>query len=329
MTELRIMRGLPASGKTTIARTWVASRPADRVRVSRDDLREQLFGTAVGHGHHDEELVTAAERAIVVAALRSGRSVVVDDTNLRARHARAWADLAVAEGVCFGVDDVDTPVDRCVDRDVARGAAGGRLVGEEVIRGLARTFATVLTRWPPVLPSVGPAVTAGAVTAGAGTAGAVTAGAGAPGWTYVPDPALPEAWIVDVDGTLALVPSGGRSPYDASRYGEDLPNHPVVALVRALAAAGARIVVTSGREDGAVARAATVAWLDAHGVPVDRLVMRAEGDHRKDSVVKVELLRDVIAPAYRVVGVVDDRQQVVDAWRRVGLTVAQVAPGDF
>ena len=318
MTELRIMRGLPASGKTTIARTWVAGQPSSRVRVSRDDLREQLFGTAVGHGYHDEELVTAAERAVVVAALRARRSVVVDDTNLRARHARAWADLAVAEGVGFAVEDVDTPVDRCVDRDVTRGAAGGRLVGEQVIRGLARTFATVLTRWPPVLPSVVPPVVA-----------AGTAGTDPPGWTYVPTPGLPEAWIVDVDGTLALVPPGGRSPYDASRYGEDLPNHPVVALVRALAAAGSRIVVTSGREDGAVARASTAAWLDTHGVPVDRLVMRAEGDHRTDSVVKVELLRDVIAPAYAVVGVVDDRQQVVDAWRRVGLTVAQVAPGDF
>jgi len=312
--ELRIMRGLPGSGKTTIARTWVASRPASRVRVSRDDLRAQLFGALAGHDHRDEELVTAAERALVVAALWSARSVVVDDTNLRrARHARAWADLAVAERVGFGVDDVDTPVDRCVDRDVARGAAGGRLVGEAVIRGMAETFGAVLARWPPVTPSVAPAP--------------YPSGVG--GWIYTPEPGLPEAWLVDVDGTLALVPPGGRSPYDASRYGEDLPNHPVVALVRALAAAGNRIVVTSGREDGAGARAATASWLDTHRIPVDRLVMRAAGDHRRDSVVKLELLREVIAPAYRVVGVVDDRQQVVDAWRRVGLMVAQVAPGDF
>lgn len=326
MTELRIMRGLPGSGKTTIARTWVASRPASRVRVSRDDLREQLFGAVSGQDHRDEELVTAAERAVVVAALRSGRSVVVDDTNLRARYARAWADLAITERVGFGVDDVDTPVDRCVDRDFVRGAAGGRLVGEAVIRGMAETFGAVLARWPPVTPSA--ARTAGPPGEGASGPGASGQGA-VDEWTYTPAPGLPEAWLVDVDGTLALVPPGGRSPHDASRYAEDLPNGPVVALVRALAAAGSRIVVTSGREDGAVARAATAAWLDTHGVPVDRLVMRAEGDHRADSVVKLELLRETIAPAYRVVGAVDDRQQVVDAWRRVGLVVAQVAPGDF
>ena len=41
VTELVITRGLPASGKTTWARGW-ANQP-ERVRLSRDDLRQQLF----------------------------------------------------------------------------------------------------------------------------------------------------------------------------------------------------------------------------------------------------------------------------------------------
>lgn len=36
-----------------------------------------------------------------------------------------------------------------------------------------------------------------------------------------------------------------------------------------------------------------------------------------------------IAPYYRVTAVFDDRQQVVDMWREIGLTCCQVAPGNF
>ncbi|MFC7644091.1 hypothetical protein ACFQX6_27630 [Streptosporangium lutulentum] len=45
-------------------------------------------------------------------------------------------------------------------------------------------------------------------------------------------------WIVDIDGTLAL--RGDRGPYDWDRVGEDLPNHPVVTIVKALILAAIR-----------------------------------------------------------------------------------------
>jgi hypothetical protein len=141
----------------------------------------------------------------------------------------------------------------------------------------------------------------------------------------VPDPALPPAWIVDVDGTLALL--SGRSPYAWHRVGEDAPNPPVIELVRALRAAGNAIVVVSGR-DG-VARAATLAWLDRHGIPHDVLLLRARGDARRDSVVKREIFDRSIRHVWQVRGVLDDRDQVVRMWRGLGLTCAQVAPGDF
>jgi hypothetical protein len=56
--------------------------------------------------------------------------------------------------------------------------------------------------------------------------------------------------------------------------------------------------------------------------------MRAEGDTRRDSVVKRELL-DRIGEFYDVQAAIDDRQQVVDMWRAAGLLCLQVAPGDF
>ena len=57
--------------------------------------------------------------------------------------------------------------------------------------------------------------------------------------------------------------------------------------------------------------------------------MRAEGDNRKDAIVKMELFNKYIRHHYNVRRVYDDRQQVVDMWRSLGLTVLQVAPGQF
>ena len=57
--------------------------------------------------------------------------------------------------------------------------------------------------------------------------------------------------------------------------------------------------------------------------------MRATGDQRRDSIVKLEIFDQEIRDRYHVIGVFDDRQQVVRMWRALGLTVFQVAEGDF
>src|SRR6185369_12746312 len=109
-------------------------------------------------------------------------------------------------------------------------------------------------------------------------------------------------------GTVALMNS--RSPYDVTRVHEDLPNLPVIAAVQAMHAAGHRIVFCSGRTDDC--RDATQEWLAAHvGVPYEGLFMRVTGDSRRDSVVKREIFDREIRTRYRIVGVFDDRQQVV------------------
>jgi hypothetical protein len=59
------------------------------------------------------------------------------------------------------------------------------------------------------------------------------------------------------------------------------------------------------------------------------LYMRKTEDKRKDSVVKREIYENEILPNYYVEFVLDDRQQVVDALRDMGLQVWQVARGDF
>jgi hypothetical protein len=65
------------------------------------------------------------------------------------------------------------------------------------------------------------------------------------------------------------------------------------------------------------------------GVAGEALHMRGRGDHRPDQVVKRELYERRVRPRYTVTAVLDDRAKVVRMWRELGLTVLQVADGDF
>ena len=136
----------------------------------------------------------------------------------------------------------------------------------------------------------------------------------------------PVAVLVDIDGTVALM--NGRRPFDWEKVGEDLPNPTIIKMVQLFAHTGHQIIFMSGRD--AVCREKTQKWLEDH-VSVDfELYMRPRGDNRKDSIVKRELFDAHVASRYRVLAVLDDRDQVVRMWRDdLGLTCLQVAPGSF
>lgn len=135
-----------------------------------------------------------------------------------------------------------------------------------------------------------------------------------------------DAYIVDVDGTLAI--RHNRGAYQFELAGFDLPNRPVVDLVNMLAEwSGAKIIITTGRQEKY--RDITEKWLGQHLLAYDLLLMRKTNDPRADWVVKREMFEDTIDPTFNIRGVFDDRQQVVDMWRRFGLTCYQVAPGNF
>jgi hypothetical protein len=142
------------------------------------------------------------------------------------------------------------------------------------------------------------------------------------------DESLPQAIIVDIDGTLAFM--DGRGPYDDSKIDTDLPNKPVIKLVNQLRRFGAEVIIVSGRQNTPECYAATLDWLDRYMFGTYRLFMREAGDTRKDAVVKKEIFDSRIKDKYYIQFVLDDRNQVVDMWRKeLNLPCFQVNYGDF
>jgi predicted kinase len=135
------------------------------------------------------------------------------------------------------------------------------------------------------------------------------------------DASLANAVVVDLDGTLALMVA--RGPFDAAKCETDVVNE----VVRGIIAHHPNVLLMSGRSSEF--RPHTERWLLANNIAYTELHMRAEGDVRKDSIVKRELFDAHVRGKWNVSFVLDDRQQVVDMWRSLGLVCLQVAPGDF
>ena len=130
---------------------------------------------------------------------------------------------------------------------------------------------------------------------------------------YTPDESLLKAVIYDLDGTLAHMTS--RGAYDWNRVGEDIADEFVGDMCHNHYKEGYTVIVLSGRSD--VCKPETSLWLQDNCILYHKLLMRKEGDERKDSVVKEEILFDQISPHYNVHAVVDDRPVVLRMWNDI------------
>jgi len=135
-----------------------------------------------------------------------------------------------------------------------------------------------------------------------------------------------KAVIVDVDGTLADM-KGVRGPFDWDKVDQDRPHNDIITLVQELKSIGKKIIIVTGR-DG-ICKEKTINWLDKHNVPIDEFFIRPQGSFEKDSIIKAKIYMDNIRPNYDIEFVLDDRDQVVNFWRDIGLRCLQVAPGNF
>ena len=144
--------------------------------------------------------------------------------------------------------------------------------------------------------------------------------------------------IFDLDGTLALVDKRreiAKKPngkidfdifYDPQYIELDEPNSSVIELAKMYKRNGYEIVIVSGRSDRT--KEATERWLEKYGILYDRMIMRKRKNFTPDNELKERWLEKYL-DRDDIHVVVDDRQRVVDMWRRNGLDVFQVANGNF
>jgi predicted kinase len=214
-----------------------------------------------------------------------GYSVIWSDTNLNPVHIKRATELAEQHQATLVIQDfTNVSLAECIKRDLVRANSVGQQAIEQMYYDYLNT--------PDPAPKI--------------------------------DPQLPNCYIVDIDGTLAI--NNTRPPFAWNRVDEDALN-PAVATLVAKLGQDTPIIVFSGRSS--VCRDLTIAWLKEHNIKYQDLFMRPADDQRSDDILKSELYYAHVHGKYNAIGVIDDRPKVCRMWRNLGLTVFQVGNPDY
>jgi len=164
MPKITILKGLPASGKSTFAKEQLKKDPNTK-RVNKDDIRAMLDNSRWSKAN--EQFVLRIRDIIIQEAIDNGQNIIVDDTNLAPKHIERIKEIAKMASFKTTVEINDSflsiPMEECIERDLKRPNS----VGEKVIRNMYNQF---------IKPQIEP---------------------------VKQDESLPKAVVFDVDGTLA------------------------------------------------------------------------------------------------------------------------------
>lgn len=138
MQRVVLMVGPSGSGKST----YVGERFPGFLLLNADRLRREIAGDESDQTHNAE--VFALLRKRLADALRNGRSVVVDNTNVRKSSRDELYRITTAFGVRVEARVMSTPLDECL----ARNANRERKVPDDVIRRQFAEHLATLERLP-------------------------------------------------------------------------------------------------------------------------------------------------------------------------------------
>lgn len=307
--NLIVTVGISGSGKSTWAHEKWLSDPKKYVIVNRDKIRELLFGFSEAgmsryYGMSNisglEKQVTRYEDTLINDGLNHGRTVIVDATHLTAKYLERFKHWnVITEVVVFEIELADA-----LSRDLSR----NRVVGDRVISKQYNRFCTLMQQLSKDPIDFTPV-------------------------TIIQNKDNTPVFIFDIDGTLAHMNRDTRSPYDWHKVGEDsvdLPTSEVLKLIfrNRFVYNGdtPEIIVCTGRD--AICLGETEQWLDENDIPYDDIYTRDQADQRADWIIKEEMWRKIAEDKY-IIGMFDDRLQVVRRARSLGLKVFNVEYSNF
>lgn len=287
--KVKILVGVPASGKSTWTREYLAKNQ-NAVAISRDDFRYGLRNSGITEPKI-EDMITELVDITIVKSLNKGLDVVIDATNLKAAYINHFVDLVKFKAdIEFQIFDIS--LEKAIERDSKR----ERKVGEAVIRKMYKQYKLLIETYPLQNISKQPA------------------------WKdrFEPlkqDKNLPEAVIVDLDGTLFYMKN--RTAFCWDKVDNDDLNEIVADQIKINKNLGRKIILVSGRDEEA--REKTKHSLDFYGIEYDELFMRPKGSFEKDTMVKKRIFKENIFEKYNVLFAIDDRLSVCKLWSEIGI----------
>ncbi|GAB3357004.1 hypothetical protein GCM10027566_20280 [Arachidicoccus ginsenosidivorans] len=299
--QLLILVGAPGSGKTTFAK-YHTRMHQNWVRLSRDDFRAMQFSDQFLSDELEEALTDMMFAGIHKLLLRK-LSVIADATHTKFEYIEQYIEaFGHMADISFKVFEL--PLERLIENCEKRTREGGRHISKKAIAYHMAALEELLKKYDLQFRERSRLVNK----------------------VRAQDANLPKAIICDLDGTLAII--GDRSPFDGARCEEDTLNKAVAETINFFKKNGHQVLLVSGREDAY--REQTVRFLEKHQVPYDALWMRPTGNYSKDSYIKRDMFSTHIHNKYFVSLVLDDRDQVVEMWRKeLMLPCFQVYYGSF
>ena len=310
MKNIKVTIGISNSGKSTWTHEQWGLDKLGTLTVNRDKIRELLFGyteKSVNTYYQDfenkvfnklEKQVTKYEDLLIKEGLAENKTVIVDATHLKREYLVRYKKFNVPVELVFFDIDREVAIDRNSKRD--------RKVVQTVIKQQYQRYQSLKAslKDKPVDFSVK---------------------------KLDLNPSLPKCILLDLDGTIAHM-NGGRSPYDWKKVGQDSIDNNLYEVIACIGEnnkwSGERVevIICTGRDK--ICKIESKKWCIDNNIPFEEFHMRKENDMRPDWVVKEEMWRD-IATRYNIVGLFDDRCQVVDRARSLGLKVFQVEYNNF
>lgn len=143
--KIIVLQGLPASGKSTWAKTWVKEDPKHRVRFNRDDIRNMLGEYWVPTREH---LINSIYDAFLEESMEFDYNIVLDNMNLNKKTLREIERIVedrnrwnkeVDRDIQYEIEYktfFDTSLETCIERDSKR----ENPVGEKAIRDIYNKY---------------------------------------------------------------------------------------------------------------------------------------------------------------------------------------------